>query len=107
MMSGTSDETRPDARRTMPAPGAVTVCLPAALTSPDPPLELTCAAGTVGDALHAVVAQAPRYAPRILYKQRPLVSIVLNGRHLAPSAALATETSDGDRLQLMPPVAGG
>jgi molybdopterin converting factor small subunit len=106
-MSGASDEKRPDAQPGKPTPGAVTVCLPAALTSPEPPLELPCAAGTVEDALHAVVAQAPRYAQRIFYKQRPLVTIVLNGRHLAPSVALATETSDGDRLQLMPPVAGG
>lgn len=98
---------RLDAREAAPAQGAVTVSLPAALTSPEPPLDLLCAAGTVEDVLRAVVAQAPRYAQRIFYKRRPLVTIVLNGRHLAPSAALATETSDGDRLQLMPPVAGG
>ena len=106
-MSGASNETRPDVRAGTPARGAVTVNLPAALTSPEPPLDLVCAAGTVEDALHAVVAQAPRYAQRIFYKRRLLVTIVLNGRHLAPSAALATVTADGDRLQLMPPVAGG
>jgi molybdopterin converting factor small subunit len=85
----------------------VTVSLPAALTSPDPPVELACEAETVGDALRAVVAQAPRFAPRIFFQERPLVTVVLNGRHLPPAAALATETAAGDRLQLMPPVAGG
>jgi molybdopterin converting factor small subunit len=86
---------------------AVTVSLPAALTSPEPPVELSCEAATVGDALRAVAAQAPRLAQRIFFKERPLVTIVLNGRLLAPAAALATETSAGDRLELMPPVAGG
>jgi molybdopterin converting factor small subunit len=106
-MGGASKETRSDVQAVAPAQGTVTVNLPAALTSPEPPLDLVCVAGTVEDALHAVVVQAPRYAQRIFYKRRPLVTIVLNGRHLAPSAALATVTADGDRLQLMPPVAGG
>jgi molybdopterin converting factor small subunit len=124
-MSGTSDQTRDETndRRRLetggdtrhetrgdtgaPAASAVIVSLPAALTSPEAPLELSVEAGTVGDALRAVAAQAPRFAQRIFYKGRPLVTVVLNGRHLPPSGALATETSAGDRIQLMPPVAGG
>ncbi len=94
-------------RTTIDPAAAVTVSLPAALTSPEPPLVLPCAAGTVGDALREVVAQAPRFAPRIFFKGRPLVTVVLNGRHLPPAAALATVTAAGDRLQLMPPIAGG
>ena len=86
---------------------AVNVGLPAALTSPEPPLELTCDAGTVGEALRAVVAQAPWLAPRIFYRQRPLVTVVLNGRHLPPATALESAVSDGDQLRVMPPVAGG
>jgi molybdopterin converting factor small subunit len=117
MMSGPSDqtmdvpsdrsvgETRSDTR-CPPAP-AVIVSLPAALTSPEAPLELAVEAGTVGDALRAVAMQAPRFAQRLFYKGRPLVTVVLNGRHLPPSGALATETTAGDRIQLMPPVAGG
>jgi len=104
-MSRTRHETRGDTGG--PAAATVTVSLPAALTSPEAPLELSVEAGTVGEALRAVAAQAPRFAQRLFYKGRPLVTVVLNGRHLPPSSALATETSAGDRIQLMPPVAGG
>jgi sulfur carrier protein ThiS len=85
----------------------VIVSLPAALTSPEAPLELEVGAGTVEDALRAVATQAPRFAQRLFFKGRPLVTVILNGRHLPPSGALATATSAGDRIQLMPPVAGG
>ena len=86
---------------------SVQVTLPAALTSPEPAVVLDCDAGTVAEALRAAVAQAPRYAQRIFFKDRLLVSIVLNGRHLAPAAALATTLAAGDRVDVMPPVAGG
>ena len=86
---------------------SVQVTLPAALTSPEPAVVLDCDAGTVAEALRAAVAQAPRYAQRIFFKDRLLVSIVLNGRHLAPAAALATTLAAGDRVEVMPPVAGG
>jgi len=86
---------------------SVHVTLPAALTSPEPAVILDCEAGTVAEALRAAVAQAPRYAQRIFFNDRLLVSVVLNGRHLAPAAAQATPLTDGDRLEVMPPVAGG
>lgn len=85
----------------------VQVTLPAALTSPEPAVVLDCDAGTVAEALRAAVAQAPRYAQRIFFNDRLLVSIVLNGRHLTPAAALATTLAAGDRVEVMPPVAGG
>jgi len=85
----------------------VQVTLPAALTCPEPPLALDCDAGTVAEALRAVVTQAPRYAQRVFFKDRLLVSVVLNGRHLAPAAAQDTPLATGDRLEFMPPVAGG
>lgn len=85
----------------------VQVTLPAALTSPEPAVVLDCDAGTVVEALRAAVAQAPRYAQRIFFKDRLLVSVVLNGRHLAPAAAQNTPLAAGDRLEVMPPVAGG
>ena len=86
---------------------SVHVSLPAALTSPDAPVVLDCEAGSVGEALRAAVAQAPRFAPRIFYGDRLLVSVALNGRHLEPPAALATQLAAGDRVDVMPPVAGG
>ena len=85
----------------------VHVSLPAALTSPEPPVVLECEAGTVAEALRAVVAQAPRYAQRIFFKDRLLVTVVVNGRHLAPAAALATILATADLVEVVPPVAGG
>jgi len=86
---------------------SVQVTLPAALTSPEPAVVLDCQASTVAGALRAAVAQAPRFAQRIFFKDRLLVSVVLNGRHLAPAQALATALAAGDRVEVMPPVAGG
>jgi molybdopterin converting factor small subunit len=85
----------------------VHVSLPAALTAPEPPVVLDCDAETVAEALRATVAQAPRYAQRIFYGDRLLVSVVVNNRHVAPAAALATTLSAGDRVEVVPPVAGG
>ena len=68
---------------------------------------LDCEAGTVAEALRATVAQAPRYAQRVFYGDRLLVSVLVNGRHVAPAAALATRLAAGDLVEVMPPVAGG
>jgi len=86
---------------------SVRVILPAALTAPDPALLLDCDADSVGEALQAAAAQAPRYAQRLFFNDRLLVSVVLNGRHLASAAALATTLSAGDHLEAISPVAGG
>ena len=86
---------------------SVHVSRPAALTSPEPPVIFDCEAGTVAEALRAAVAQAPRYAQRIFFKDRLLVGVILNGRHLASAAALTTALAADDRVEVMPPVAGG
>jgi len=86
---------------------AVRVSLPAPLTSPDPPAILYCEAGTVAEALQAVKAQVPRFGERIFFGERLLVTVALNGRQLAPRAALATTLAADDVLEIVPPVAGG
>ena len=86
---------------------SVQVILPVALTSPEPALVLDCDAGTVAEALRAAVAQAPRFAQRIFFNDRLLVSVVVNGRHLPPATALAISLTAGDRVEVVPPVAGG
>lgn len=85
----------------------ITVHLPASLTAPEPAHELTLEATTVRDAVAQVVASEPQLASRVLYDGRPLVSFVLNGRHLRPSEALRTGLANGDRIEFLPPVAGG
>ena len=85
----------------------VHVSLPAALTSPELPLVIDCEAATVVEALRAAVAQAPRFAQRVFYGDRLLVSVVINGRHVAPATAPETRLAAGDRVDVMPPVAGG
>jgi molybdopterin converting factor small subunit len=85
----------------------VHVSLPAVLTSPDPPEVIDCEAATVGDALRIAVARAPRFAQRVFFNDRLLVSVVLNGRHVAPAGTMETTLAEGDRIEVMPPVAGG
>jgi molybdopterin converting factor small subunit len=86
---------------------AVTVRLPAALTSPEPATELRCEARTVGEALLAVAAERPRFGQRLFYGDRLLVTVAVNGRHLDPSEAKAAELAAGDRIDVLAPVAGG
>jgi sulfur carrier protein ThiS len=86
---------------------AITVGLPAALTSPQPARDIACEASTVVEALRAVVDQAPRYEQRIFYGDRLLVVVTLNGRHLPPDHVKETGLTAGDRLDILLPVAGG
>lgn len=85
----------------------ITVHLPATLTSPDPARAVACEAATVGEALLAVAALAPGYEQRIFYGERLLVTVALNGRRLPPAAVKAAPLADGDRVDVVPPVAGG
>lgn len=86
---------------------AITVGLPAALTAPQPPRDYTCDAATVGEALREVVAQSPQYAQRVFYGERLLVVVTLNGKHLAPGRAKDQPLAEGDRVDVLLPVAGG
>jgi sulfur-carrier protein len=86
---------------------SVRVGLPATMTSPEPPTTVECLGDTVGEALRDLVARSPRYAQRVFYNDRLLVSIVLNGSHLSPVGAQERELHDGDLLELVTPVAGG
>ena len=86
---------------------SITVHLPATLTSPGPARAVACEAATVGEALLAAAALAPGYEQRLFYGERLLVTVALNGRHLPPAAVKTTPLADGDRIDLLPPVAGG
>jgi sulfur carrier protein ThiS len=86
---------------------AITVGLPAALTAPQPARDVSCEATTVGEALRAVVDQAPQYAQRIFYGDRLLVVVTLNGKHLPPATVNDTRLTAGDHVEILLPVAGG
>jgi sulfur carrier protein ThiS len=86
---------------------AITVGLPASLTAPGPARDYALEAGTVHEALRALVEQAPQYAQRVFYRDRLLVVVTLNGKHLQPSRVGDTGLSAGDRLDILMPVAGG
>jgi sulfur carrier protein ThiS len=86
---------------------AITVGLPAALTAPKPARDVSCEASTIGDALRALVAQAPHLEQRIFYGDRLLVVVTLNGKHLPPPQAKEAKLAAGDRLDILMPVAGG
>jgi molybdopterin converting factor small subunit len=85
----------------------VIVGLPASLTSSDGPRDVPCEASTVGEALRALVERLPQYESRIFYGDRLLVVITVNGGHVAPGTVQETGLADGDRVDLLLPVAGG
>jgi molybdopterin converting factor small subunit len=85
----------------------IRISLPSTLTSPEAPTTVDCEGTTVDEALRDLVARRPRYAQRVFYNDRLLVSVVLNGVHLSPVTARDTGLSDGDLLELVTPVAGG
>jgi molybdopterin converting factor small subunit len=68
---------------------------------------VACDAGTVGEALRQLVERRPQQASRVFYGERLLVVVTLNGRHLQPAKVLDTGLAEGDRIDLLLPVAGG
>ena len=85
----------------------VTVVLPVGITYPEQQSEMVLDAATVGDTLAAVIKAQPRLEARIFGQGKLIIALVLNGELMRPADALATPVADGDRLSLVPPVAGG
>ena len=86
---------------------SVTICLPPSLAAAGQSADVTCDAGTVGEALRDLIDGRPQYASRIFYGERLLVVVTLNGKHLVPGSVLETALTEGDRIDLLLPVAGG
>jgi thiamine biosynthesis protein ThiS len=81
--------------------------LPASLTAPGPAEEVGCEGATVRELLDTVAAARPGLAGRLLYEGRPLVTVAVNGTVLPAQTAMAHALAAGDRVELVPPVAGG
>jgi molybdopterin converting factor small subunit len=85
----------------------VRVVLPATITAPQPPYEAILEGADVREVLRAVAAQMPQFAQRLFINERLHVAVLVNDRHIPPAEALATRLADGDRVEVMVPVAGG
>jgi len=65
---------------------------------------------TVGEAIGALVAEAPALGAQILGddgKPRSFVNLYLNGEDVRSRSGLETELKDGDELAIVPAIAGG
>ena len=65
---------------------------------------------TVGDVLAALESELPEMAGDVLDETgeiHPQLSVLRNGRRVAYIDGTATTLTDGDRLSVFPPVAGG
>ena len=85
----------------------IRISVPSTLTAPAAPVEIACEATTVGEALERLTEERPELRDRVAYGRRLLVGVLVNGRMVAPSAARGTGLAEGDRVELVPPVAGG
>ncbi|WP_246998557.1 ubiquitin-like small modifier protein 1 [Halosolutus gelatinilyticus] len=69
------------------------------------------AGDTVGDALNALLADAPELETRVLDGEgelRSQINVLRNGTNvLVEEEGLETELDEGDELALFPPVSGG
>jgi molybdopterin synthase sulfur carrier subunit len=86
----------------------VSVKLPAGVTYPDPQKVMECEGATVGEVLQAAIAQEPRFKSRIFLDDGRLwVGIFLNGVNMRQHDGLDTRVADGDKIMIVPPIAGG
>lgn len=65
---------------------------------------------TVADAMQDLVGQYPTLRPHLFNgdeQLRPFVNLFLNNENVKDLQGLATPVADGDRLMLIPSIAGG
>jgi sulfur carrier protein ThiS len=85
----------------------VRVVIPATITTPQPPYEASFQGADVREVLQAVATQVPQFAQRLFVNDRLHVAVYVNGHHVPPGEALDTRLANGDRVEVMVPVAGG
>lgn len=72
--------------------------------------EIGVQGGTVAAAMNDLVAQFPALRPHLFNgnaELRPFVNLFINSENIKDLHGLATPLEDGDRLMLIPSIAGG
>ena len=72
--------------------------------------EISVQGSTVGEVMTDLVTQYPSLRPHLFngrHELRPFVNLFLNNENVKDLGGLDTPLSDGDRLLLIPSIAGG
>jgi molybdopterin converting factor small subunit len=72
--------------------------------------EVSLAGGTVGELMQDLIAQYPTLRPHLFNgadQLRPFVNLFINDANIKDLDGLATPIKEGDRLMLIPSIAGG
>jgi molybdopterin converting factor small subunit len=85
----------------------VSVKLSRILTSPEPEIEIACAGATVGEVIADAMDHDPSLARCAFRTDSIMAGVFLNGRNVYHLRGVQTTVLDGDRLLLIPPLAGG
>ena len=87
---------------------SVSVRLPVGAKTRDGATEIRVEAGTVGEALEAAIAREPSIRTRVFREDgRMYAGIFLSGRNIKSLGGLDAPLSEGDSLQIVPPISGG
>jgi sulfur-carrier protein len=84
------------------------VKLPVGMTTADGRREVECRGATVREVIDQAISVEPRMRLRIFREDgRMYAGVFLNGRNINAFAGMDSPISDGDKLTVLPPIAGG
>ena len=84
------------------------VKLPVGMTTADGRREVECRGDTVREVIDQAISAEPRMRLRIFREDgRMYAGVFLNGRNINAFAGMDSPVSDGDKLTVLPPIAGG